>query len=160
MRDINSITLTGRATRDAELKYTKSGMPVLGFSLASNYSVKNSDGTWGEAANFIDCSYFGKGAEAVSRYIGKGTAVVLEGELRQERWDQDGQPRSRLKVIVRELRIMDFHKDKQQETPGQADPQPAKFQYGKAAQFPEAAPVIPAAAPAQDPLFFDDDIPF
>ena len=115
MKDINVTTQTCRTTREPELKYTKSGMAILHFSYAVNYSVKQDD-EYVERASFFDAEYFGKAAEAVAKFIGKGTALVIEGEYRQDRWEQDGQPRQKVKMIVNSLRIMDFHKDKPQET--------------------------------------------
>ena len=158
MRDINSVFLQGRATKEAELRYTKSGTPALSFSLASNYGVKDPEGNWTEAANFFECTYYGKGAEVVASKIGKGTALVIQGELRQERWDQDGQPRSKVKIIVYELRITDFHKDK----PEAAATHAAPYKPGNPPPFEGRVPGPRAATeppvPAKD--MFDDDIPF
>lgn len=116
MKDTNIVCLMGRTTREPEQKFTSGGMCILSFSLAVNRSVKKGD-KWEDEANFFDCTFFGKGAEAVSKYIGKGTPLFIEGELRQERWEKDGQKRSIVKVIVNNLRLLDFHKDKQQDTP-------------------------------------------
>lgn len=116
MKDTNIVCLMGRTTREPEQKFTGGGMCILSFSLAVNRSVKKGD-KWEDEANFFDCTFFGKGAEAVSKYIGKGTPLFIEGELRQERWEKDGQKRSIVKVIVNNLRLLDFHKDKQPDTP-------------------------------------------
>jgi single-strand DNA-binding protein len=118
MKDTNFIAMMGRTTREPEQKYTGGGLCILSFSLAVNRSVKRGN-QWEDEANFFDCNYFGKGAEAVAKYIGKGTPLFIEGELRQERWEKDGQKRSAVKIMVNNLRLLDFHKDKLGQ---QADP--------------------------------------
>ena len=105
MRDINIIAMTGRLTRDPELKYTTSGTAILSFSLAVNYSKKQDD-RWVEETSFFDCQYFGKAAESVRQYMTKGQMVAIEGELRQERWEKDGQARSRVVINVANLRLV------------------------------------------------------
>ena len=57
---LNKITLSGNLGADAELRYTKSGNPVVSFSLAVNERTPNGDGTWGEYINWPDCVMFGK----------------------------------------------------------------------------------------------------
>ena len=100
MSDINCVTLTGRLTRDAELKYTQNGGAIVRFSMAVNRSKRNADGSWAEEASYFDCVYFGKGAESVNSYLSRGRQVAVSGELRQSRWEQDGQTRSRVEVFV------------------------------------------------------------
>ena len=74
MRDINVVVLVGRLTRDSELKYTKSGMPIARFSLAVNRSKKQGD-EWIDEACFFDIDFWGKAAEAINRYLLKGQQV-------------------------------------------------------------------------------------
>ena len=105
MRDINTVVLTGRITKDPELKYTSGGTAIMSFSLAVNYSKKQSD-QWVEETSFFDCQYFGKTAESVRQYMTKGQMVAIEGELRQERWEKDGQARSRVVINVANLRLV------------------------------------------------------
>jgi len=82
MRDINVVVLVGRLTRDSELKYTKSGMPIARFSVAVNRSRKQGE-EWVDEVSYFDIDFWGKGAEAVNRYLTKGQQVGVEGELRQ-----------------------------------------------------------------------------
>lgn len=73
MSDINNVSLTGRLTRPPELRTTAGGTQLLSFTLAFNTSVRNRQtGEWDERGNFIDCTIFGKRAEALSRYLAKG----------------------------------------------------------------------------------------
>jgi len=98
-RDINVVVLVGRLTRDSELKYTKSGMPIARFSIAVNRSRKQGE-EWVDETSFFEIDFWGKGAEAVNRYLVKGQQVGVEGELRQDRWEQDGQQRQKVVVNV------------------------------------------------------------
>lgn len=76
---LNKITLSGNLGADAELRYTKSGNPVVSFSLAVNERTPNGDGTWGEYTNWPDCVMFGKRAEALAPWLRKGTKISLIG---------------------------------------------------------------------------------
>jgi len=103
--DINHVVLVGRLTRDAELKVTNSGLQICRFGLANNYSRKQGD-NWIEETNFFDCFMMGRRAEAVQRYLTKGKQIALSGELRYSRWEQDGQPRSKVEVFVGNIQFL------------------------------------------------------
>jgi single-strand DNA-binding protein len=142
MKDINVVSLTGRLTRDMEIKYTPSGTPVGKFALAVNRNKKRGD-KWVDEASFFECAYFGKSAEGLSQYMTKGKQLGLSGEMRQERWTaQDGQNQSRVVVVVSSLSLMGSK---------------------EAVNKPQQAPA-PVKAPQQNqypgPEVFDDDIPF
>ena len=111
---LNTLTLSGNLGADAELKYTKAGSPVATFSLAVNERVPKQDGTWGDRTNWIECSMFGKRAEALSTYLRKGTKVSIVGHLHQSVWQYEGKNRSRLDVRVDELELMSVRRDQQQ----------------------------------------------
>ena len=104
---INRVIISGNLTRDPELRSTAGGMPVLGFGVAVNDRRKNQQtGEWEDYPNFIDCTMFGARAEALSRYLNKGTKVSIEGKLRWSQWEREGQKRSKIEVIVDELEFM------------------------------------------------------
>jgi single-strand DNA-binding protein len=103
--DINNVVLTGRLTRDAELKYTANGQAVCKFSLAVNRRRKNGD-KWEEEANFFDVVLWGRQGETLNQYLVKGKAVGIYGELRQDRWQQDGQNRSKIEVVASNVQLM------------------------------------------------------
>ncbi|MCH8517486.1 MAG: single-stranded DNA-binding protein [Cyclobacteriaceae bacterium] len=103
--DINNATLTGRLTRDPEVKYTGGGLCIVEFALANGYRKKSGD-EWTDETNFFDCVYMGRGAEAVSKYLAKGKQIAVTAELRQERWEKDGQKRSKVKLQIRELQLL------------------------------------------------------
>lgn len=103
--DINHVVLVGRLTRDADLKYTNSGLQICKFSIANNYRKKQGD-NWVEEANFFDCFMMGRRAEALHRYLTKGSQVGVEGALRFSRWETDGQSRSKVEVMINEIQLL------------------------------------------------------
>lgn len=105
MTDINAVVLLGRLTRDAELKTTNSGFAICNFSLAVNGSKKNGD-TWEDVAHFFDLTLLGKRGEALNQYLTKGQQVAIQGKLQQDRWEKDGQKRSRVKILVNDIELI------------------------------------------------------
>lgn len=105
MADINHVVLVGRLTRDAELRYTNSGLPICKFSLAINRRRKQGD-QWIDEANFFDITLMGRSGEAIHQYLQKGKQVGVQGELRQDRWEQDGQRRSRVEVFAQNVQLL------------------------------------------------------
>lgn len=103
--DINSVVLIGRLTRDAELRYSNSGTAICKFSIANTYSRKQGD-SWQEETNFFDAVLMGRRAEALHKYLVKGKQIGIQGELRQDRWEQDGQRRSRVEIFVNDLNLL------------------------------------------------------
>jgi single-strand DNA-binding protein len=97
MADLSIAVLVGRLTRDAELKYTNSGQAVCHFSVATSSRRKKGD-QWVDEASFWEVDLWGKQGESINQYLTKGKLVAVEGAMRQDRWEQDGQ--SRMKVIV------------------------------------------------------------
>lgn len=101
---INRVIISGNLTRDPELRQTSSGMAVVAFGMAVNDRRKNRAGEWEDVPNYVDCTMFGaRRAEAVSRYLSKGTKATVEGKLRYSSWEQNGQRRSKLEVVVDEI---------------------------------------------------------
>lgn len=101
---INSVTISGNLTRDAELIATKSGLSMLSGSVAVNERVKDDAGQWTDKANFVDFVMFGERVEKIAGYMTKGVKVCLQGALSYSAWtDKKGNKRSKLSVIVREV---------------------------------------------------------
>ncbi|MCL1959795.1 MAG: single-stranded DNA-binding protein [Spirochaetes bacterium] len=105
MADLNHVSLIGRLTRDAELKYTSGGQAVCKFSIAVNRRKKNGD-QWEDEANFFDIVVWGKQGESLHPYLVKGKMVGVDGELRQDRWQQDGQNRSKVEIVTNYLQLL------------------------------------------------------
>ena len=152
---INRVIISGNLTRDPDLRQTASGMPVLGLGVAVNDRRKNqTTGEWEDYPNFIDCTMFGARAEALSRYLNKGTKVSIEGKLRWSQWEREGQKRSKIEVIVDELEFMSSRGDS------------SSYGGGMGGGYSAPAPAAPAYAPAPAPVVdasssvYDEDIPF
>ena len=106
---INKVMITGNLTRDAELRTTPSSTAILSLGVAVNDRRRNQQtGEWEDYANFIDCNMFGRRAEALHRYLTKGTKVAIEGRLHYSSWEDrnTGQRRSKVDVTVDELEFM------------------------------------------------------
>ena len=149
MADINHVVLVGRLTRDAELKYTNSGSAVSSFSLAINRRRKSGD-QWVEEVSYFDIVVWGKTAESLSPYLVKGKQVGIEGELRQNRWEQDGQKRSRVEVASRNIQLLG---GKGQQSPGAAGTGPPDHMDSD-----NEGPASDVSGTKGDD--FEDDIPF
>lgn len=98
MSDINNVVLIGRLTRDAELAHAKSGTAISKFSIAVSDRKKD--------AHFFNITVWGKIAEALNQYLLKGKQVAINGELRQNRWEQDGQQRSRVEITANNIQLL------------------------------------------------------
>lgn len=104
---INRATISGNLTRDAELRSTASGTPVLSFTVAVNDRRKsNQTGEWEDVPNFIDCTLFGKYGQSIAQYMTKGAKVAVEGKLRWSQWERDGQKRSKVEVMAETVELM------------------------------------------------------
>ena len=98
---MNTVSIEGNLTRDAELKYTTNGTAVLNFSIASNDKMKDK-----EEVVFIECTVFGKYAEAIAQYLIKGTPVLVIGSLKQDHWvDNQGKAKSKIYIKVDKMKM-------------------------------------------------------
>jgi single-strand DNA-binding protein len=98
MANLNKVLLMGNLTRDPEVKYTPKGTAVGDLAIAINDSYKAQDGTIKETVTYVDIEVWGRQAETCKQYLTKGRPVFVEGQLRLDQWEQDGQKRSKLKV--------------------------------------------------------------
>ena len=100
--------IVGNLTKDPELGYTPNQTPVCNGGIAQTEKWKGKDGATNEDTCFLDWVAFGKPAEVLNQYLKKGDAVLLEGRLTQDRWDdkETGAKRSKHKLKVREFAFM------------------------------------------------------
>jgi single-strand DNA-binding protein len=142
MTDYNHWAGIGRLTRDAELKYLTSGTALCNFSIAVNRSIPPREGSgedWKNEASFIDVQLWGKAAESKAPKLVKGKQVLVSGSIRQDRWEQDGQQRSKLYIVAESIQPLADGKKASEDAPNTNPP----------------APKTPAIAGD-----FSDDIPF
>jgi len=97
---LNHITIQGNLTRDPEIQTLPSGDLLAKGGIAHNHRFRRKDGETQEETTFLDFTLFRKQAETFAQYFFKGDQVILEGRLRQENWETDGQKRSKLGLIV------------------------------------------------------------
>jgi|YNPMSStandDraft_2_1061718.scaffolds.fasta_scaffold08464_4 single-strand DNA-binding protein len=109
---MNKVILSGRLVAEPEIRSTGSGIEVAKFSIAVNDYVKGEEKT-----SFFDCTAFGKTAEFLKKYTQKGSRVLIDGSLRQEKWqDSDGNNRYKISVIVNRVELMTSAKQKDEES--------------------------------------------
>jgi single-strand DNA-binding protein len=149
----NRVVLMGNLTRDIEVKYIQSGTAVANASLAVNEKRKDNNGQWVDDVTFVDLTLWGRTAEVAGEYLSKGSPVLVEGRLKQEQWEKDGQKRSKMIVVVEKLQMIGSKKDGGQRSSG-----------GGGDDYSQAAPSEPSQPPpagyTQPPAAQDDPIPF
>src|SRR5690348_940814 len=125
MANLNKVMLIGRLTRNPEVRTVSNGGKVAKFGFAVNNRRKNQQtGNWEDEPVFIDVEAFnrgdfGKQADLVEQYLSKGRQVFIEGHLRLDQWEKDGQKRSRLLVVVDNLQFLDSRQDGSGAGPGE-----------------------------------------
>lgn len=98
---MSSITIDGRATADAELKFLGSGQAVLNFTLAENHRRKVGDEWHDDGASFYRVAVFGKRAESLADVVVKGAPVLVSGRFRSREFEaRDGGTRLSLDVVA------------------------------------------------------------
>lgn len=145
MKDLNTVNMIGRLVRPVEMRYTNSGFAIASFSLAVNIN-KKVDGQWQDETSFFDCTYFGKGAEAISQYLQKGQQVAIQGSLEQQSWTDKttGQKRSKVLIICNSVQLLGGQKQGSQQQrqqtapPRQQRPQTQQQTFAQAPQQPVA----------------------
>ncbi|MBP7095727.1 MAG: single-stranded DNA-binding protein [Spirochaetia bacterium] len=165
MADMSIAVLIGRLTRDAELKYTNSGTAICKFGLAVNVRQKKGD-QWVDEPNYYNVVVWGKDGERLNQYLTKGKLVAVEGNLRHDKWEQDGVQRLAVEVSANSVSFVGGRQDggsseggegrqygsqgpaQNQGQGGYREERPAQARQGQA----------PRQAPPQDD--FPDDIPF
>jgi len=108
MASFNKVILLGNLTRDPELRYTPQGSAVCEFALALNYQYTNKQtGQKVEEVSFIDIVAWGKTGEICAEYLKKGRQVMVEGRLKQDRWEaQDGKKMSKVRVTAENVQFV------------------------------------------------------
>ncbi len=107
MASYNRVILLGNLTRDPELRYIPSGMAVTELDLAVNDRRKTATGEWVEETTFVNgVTVWGRQAETASEYLTKGSPVFIEGRLKLDAWEKDGQKHSRLRVVCDRMQFI------------------------------------------------------
>ena len=141
MPSTNLVVISGRLTRDPDLKFISSGKAVCQLSLANTRYYKDKSGERKEDTSFVDVTCWDKTAEWVGESLKKGRPVMVEGRLKSESWEDktSGQKRSKLAIQATSVVPLDWDGEKGESRPT-SQPKPA--------------------ATNQEELPQDDDIPF
>jgi single-strand DNA-binding protein len=165
MASYNRVILVGNLTRDPELRYIASGTAVTELGMAMNDKRKNAAGEWVEETTFVDVTLWARTAEVASEYLTKGSSVLIEGRLKFDTWEKDGQKHSKLRVVGERMQMLGGRGG-----PGGAPgggggnagarrPVGARPQNSQDSQFSQEAPPDDFGPPPQESSG-GDDIPF
>jgi len=107
---LNSVNIMGNLTRDPELKYTNSGKSVCNLSVANN-RIYTSGGEKVTEVSYFDVEVWGAVAENCAKYLAKGRGIIVEGRLKQDRWDKDGKTQSRVRITANNIHFLPGRRD-------------------------------------------------
>ncbi|QDU92762.1 single-stranded DNA-binding protein [Lignipirellula cremea] len=151
MASYNRVVLIGNLTRKPELRYTSAGgTAVTDIGIAVNDRRKTHTGEWVEETTFVDCTLWGRTAEIACEHLDKGSPILLEGRLKLDTWETDGQKRSKLKVVGERMQIL-----KWPDKPGGGG-----GGGGNKRSYDESEYSAPASSDYSDQTSDDGDIPF
>ena len=150
MASFNRVILLGNLTRDVELKYTQGGTAVTDVGLAVNDRRKSSSGEWVDETTFVDVTLWGRTAEVASEYLSKGSPILIEGRLKLDSWETEGQKRSKLRVVAERMQMIGGRGAGGGGRPPANERNQSEYSRPSAADEPQTAPAAPA----------DDEIPF
>jgi single-strand DNA-binding protein len=144
---LNKVVLMGRFTKDPELRSTPHSVSVCNFRLAVPRNYKT-NGTY--ESDFIDCVAWRNTAEFISKFFKKGNLVCVEGSLQSRSWEQDGQRRYTLEVMVDNTYFVESKKDAE-----------GGDYAGNTFSAPDKAPAEPKESFSSEGFnALDDDLPF
>lgn len=106
MANFNKVILLGNLCRDPELRTVSTGTQVCDVSVAVNDKRKNAAGEWIEEATFVDVTFWGRTAEVLAEYLRKGSPILVEGRLKLDKWEKDGQKHSKLRVVCERMQMI------------------------------------------------------
>jgi len=151
MASFNRVILVGNLTRDVDLRYTPNQTAVTDIGLAVNDRVKKNN-EWVDETTFVDVTLWGRQAEVASEYLSKGAPVLIEGRLKLDTWEQDGQKRSKLRVTGEKMQMLGGRSGGGS---GGAPSAGSRTQSGGQGDYAGAGyGDVPASGPG------DDDVPF
>ena len=102
---LNSVNIMGNLTRDPEMKFTSSGKAVCNLSIAIN-RVYTANGEKQTEVSYFDVEVWGQIAENCTKYLSKGSGIIVEGRLKQDRWEKDGKTQSRVRIVANNIHFM------------------------------------------------------
>lgn len=166
MASFNKVIIMGNLTRDPEMRYTPKGTAVARLAIAVNRRYTTESGEAKEEVTFVDVDAWGKQAEVIAQYCRKGSALLVEGRLKLDQWDDKatGQKRSRLGVVLEGFQFVGARREDGGGAPGGGGVVPPPTAGSRPAPARPAPPTSASSPAAPDPLDGpppeEDDVPF
>ena len=160
--NINNITISGRLTRDVEVKYSTTNQPIARVSIAVSHFYKDEkSGEFKEQASFVDAVAFGEIAKKCSREIKKGSPIIIEGYLKTRSYiDQNNQNRKVTEINISKLYVLEKQDNLENSYHSNHD-NTVKFQPSEPRQTTQFNSENQYSAPSsQDEEPFENDVPF
>lgn len=107
MLSINKVMVTGRLTRDPETRYLPSGQAVTNLAIAVNRRFKDKNDQWRDETTFLDVETWGKLAERCAETLKKGRPVFVDGRIKSDTWEKDGQKQTKIKISADSVKPFD-----------------------------------------------------
>ena len=118
MASVNKVILVGNLGRDPEARKTANGASVCGFSLATTEKYKDKSGQQVEETEWHNITAWNKSAEIMVQYLKKGSSVYIEGKLKTQSWEDNGQKKYRTEIVVQSFQFLDSKQGGQQQNQG------------------------------------------
>lgn len=106
MADLNKVFLAGNLTRDPEVRHIANGNAVANLGMAINRRYRDQNDKDREEVVYVNVTAWGKTAENCGQYLTKGSPVLVEGRLKLDEWEKDGQKQSRLGVVAERVQFL------------------------------------------------------
>jgi single-strand DNA-binding protein len=139
MKSINQVILLGNLTRVPEMRYTPNGNPVIGFSIATNrqwFDKETQEKK--EAVDYHDIVFWGKAAEIINQFVGKGSKILVQGRLQTRSWEgNDGVKRYKTEIVGNDFVLLDSRESQapKEEAPAEPKPEAEKAEEGKSEEI-------------------------
>ena len=116
MPALNRVQLIGRLGKDPESKFTPTGKKVAHFSVAVSNRWKNTEGESREYTEWVNVETWGRLGEVCQEYLKKGSLVYIEGRLKTDRYENEGETRYYTKVVGLAMQMLDRKPNEEPET--------------------------------------------
>lgn len=137
---LNSVNIMGNLTKDPEIRYTPAGKGVCSMSIANN-RIYTKNGERVTEVSYFDIDVWGVIAENCVKYLKKGSGIIVEGRLRQDRWEKDGKTQSRVRITANNIHFMPKKRDDSSGAPTR--PEPAGLEPTRSTETPSSESIAP-----------------
>ena len=130
---MNKAIISGNLGKDPDIKYAQTGTAIANFSVATTETVKGEKKT-----EWHRCVCFGKTAENVGQYLGKGSKVLIEGKIQTRSWEQDGQTKYMTEIVANNVEFLDSKGKSQSQGNNQSQSYPQPDQPQLSGEFEDS----------------------